>query len=153
MGDNDNCCTDIPFIVGDDEELGHGIFSSTEKKKAARGIILYTVFTEKSLTEISADRLDYAPEPKAVKLGDQRAAAMKPKGKKSFYGWAVLRASKASEDDRSVVDSREESNPYHANILLPIPDDACENDREAIRMFHARQLAERSDWRSRPQTI
>ena len=135
----------IPSTVEGAEELGHGIYTSSEKKRAARGEIPYSVFHERVKNEISVDRLTYAPDDVAESLGDQRAVGMGTN--RSFYGWAAIKASKAASSDRRVQASAlsDGSNPYHADILLP----DIVNDCKAIHEFHTQELAESACWKAR----
>ena len=136
----------IPNTVGDLEELGHEIFTSGEKRRAARGEVPHSVFHERIKTEISVDRLAYAPEQFAVALGDQRAAALG--SNRSFYGWVAIAASDAADSGRKVTASppRDGSNPYHADIELPEIVNVCNAKHE----FHTLELADRAYWKSRP---
>ncbi len=137
----------MPCSVEDHEDLGHRVFSSKQKKRAENGTIVPSVFMEDPPTEISTDRLTYAPEQKAVALGDEHAANLEPIGRRTFYGWAILLASKAAEQSRTVCATPTTDNPYHADIRLPENAVNC----EARQKFHARQLAERACWRPRPE--
>ena len=135
----------IPNTIGGAEELGHGIYTSSEKKRAARGEIPHSVFHERVKDEISVDRLTYAPDDVAESLGDQRAACMGTN--RSFYGWAAMKASKAASSDRRVQASplSDDSNPYHADISLPDIVNVCKAKHE----FHTQELAESACWKAR----
>lgn len=77
------------------ENLGWGVFSSKHSKRASRGRAPVNVFLEKKgKTEISVDRLDYAPGSVAVEIGDKAAKLRNA----SFYEWAVVLAETASSN-------------------------------------------------------
>lgn len=134
---------DIPHEIDQDENLGRGIFSSNQAKRARRAIPK-NVFLEKTgEIELSVDRLSIAPLQKAVENADTVAK----KRNRNFYGWAVLTTSDARKNGRKVVASPLDHNQYHSNILLP---QTAAEDKE-IQIVHAQQLADASDWKARPK--
>lgn len=132
----------VPSTIESSEELGRGIFSSNQAKRA-RNAIPKNVFLEKiGIAKLSVDRLSVAPLKDIAIIADE-AAMMRGR---SFYGWACLNASKACLDRRKVQASPTQNNPYHADIELP--EKAVEDKEE--QMSHAQQLADLSTWQSRP---
>ena len=134
----------VPDSIQSDELLGREVFTRRHKNRAENcGKIHLDVFLDVRVTELSVDRLQYAPDSEAVEIGD-RNAANRGSGR-TFYGWAVLTVVSASQDQRRVRPSPlpDGTNPYHADIVLP---------EDADPEFHARQLAECSCWRPHPST-
>ena len=69
-----------------------------------------------------------------IQLAEKKCAQS---GRK-FYGWAVLTAAEVSQNERTVVASPEDDNPYHADIVLP---EKVADDQIAINR-HAQELAD-----------
>ena len=133
----------IPDNIAPQEELGRGVFSSQEKKRAERSRISLQVFLEKEgETDISVDRLDYPTPQEAAAIGERAAVARD----RTFYGWAVVTAENAGTHQRQVRATPLQDNPYHADIVLP---DIASEDREEQKR-HAQELRDASRWRSRP---
>ena len=133
----------IPRHIRHEENLGRGVFSRSEYKRARSSRIRYYVFLEKQgVTEISVDRLDHAELAGAVAIANENADARGA----TFYGWAVVSAQRAAANGRWVRASPKPDNPHHADIVLP--DLAREARDEQIR--HAQELARSSSWRERP---
>lgn len=65
-----------------------------------------------------------------------------------FYGWAVIAAARARENGRKVEADPLLSNPYHANIVLPVP---FGPDVDDARFQHAQDLALKARFRPRPE--
>lgn len=133
-------------MVGDDiaaeENVGRGIFSKGQAKRAHRGRILINVFLEREgIAKLSVDRLDIVPYEKAIEIADKVAFSRNG----TFYGWAVISTKTAALNDRRVIASPQLDNPYHADIVLP--DQAVEDRDEQKR--HAQELADASSWRDR----
>lgn len=133
-----------PENIGQDEELGRGVFSRRRARRAQRSRVPADVFLEKEgEPKISVDRLSLAPMDKAVEIAED-VASNRPNA--TFCGWAFLTASSARENEREAVASPKENNPYHADIVLP---QAAVEDREEQKR-HALELADASSWRERP---
>ena len=133
----------LPDNIASEESLGRGVFSSRDSKRASRRRVPYRVFLERDgVIKISVDRLDFEPPNKMAVVADKVAAARR----RTFYGWAVLAAKQACEEERRLIADPQLDNPYHANIVLP--DFAGEDREEQVR--HAQQLADNSRWRERP---
>ena len=129
--------------IGEEENLGRGVFSSKNRNRARRVRVPYHVFLEREgIIEISVDRLDPAP------LAEAAAAAARIANDRdaTFYGWAVVVARNAGANRRHVRASAKPDNPYHADIVLP---DLAAEDREEQKR-HAQELADSSSWRERP---
>ena len=113
-------------------------------------MVTFRVFLESAGTlEISVDRLDWVDEEEATKISDNVAANRTYMFKRNvrFYGWAVVSSEDALRNGRLVNASPLESNPYHADIILP--ELAGEMRDEQIR--HAQELADVSRWRDRTE--
>ena len=129
--------------VRSQEELGRGVFSSKNAKRAKRSRIPAHVFLEKpGEPKISVDRLSVAPLDEVVKIAEGVAAARSA----TFYGWALVAAERIRKNERQVVAAPLPDNPYHADILLP---ESAAEDRE-IQQRHAQELADASRWQDRP---
>ena len=127
------------------EELGRGVFSSKNAKRAKRSRAPAHVFLEKlGEPKISVDRLSVAPLEEVVKIAERVAGVRGA----SFYGWAIVAAKRIRENCREVVATPLLDNPYHADILLP--DGAAEDREEQQR--HAQELADASRWQNGPNT-
>ena len=135
----------IPNNIAPEEDLGRGIFSRRNARRAERSRAPYNVFLEKvGQTDISVDRLSIAPEKEAVAIADNVGAARTPPA--DCYGWAVVTAEEARRSEREAIASPLNTNPYHADIRLP---DLTAEDREEQKR-HAQELADVSRWRERP---
>ena len=127
------------------EELGRGVFSSRNAKRAKRSRVPAYVFLEKlGEPKISVDRLSVAPLEEVVEIAERVAGARDA----SFYGWAIVAAKRIRENSREVVATPLPDNPYHADILLP--EGAAEDREEQQR--HAQELADASRWQDRLNT-
>ena len=133
----------VPIDISDQENLARGIFSKSIAKRAPRKIPK-TVFLEKrGKKNISVDRIDVASSIDIlVDLSDEIAKNRQG----PFCGWAVITAENASDNEREVLASPLQDNPYHADIILP---DAAVKEREEQKT-HAQQLADKATWRERP---
>ena len=130
----------IPPEVSEKEQLGRRIFSESDLKRVRRKkTSTYRLFLEKEgVKKLSVDRIEL-PSSKSVLIEICNKAAKERKAS-GFYGWAVITAEKASMDEREVVSSQLEENPYHADIVLP---DSAIKDRDEQKE-HAKKLAEKS---------
>ena len=134
-----------PESVGSNEELGRGIFSSRNARRAARRVPHHVFLERPGETDISVDRLSVAPPDEAVEIADSVGKARN----RTFYGWAVVVAEGAAGNGREVVASPIlNQNPYHADIVLPR---IASEDREEQKR-HAQELADVSRWRNRTRT-
>ena len=128
--------------IGLEEDLGRDVFSSNQAKRAGRGRVPFNVFLEREgEPRISVDRLDLASPGEAAEIADGVAAGRR----RTFYGWAVVKARIAILSGRQVTASPKLDNPYHADIVLP---EAVVDDREEQKR-HAQELADEADWRDR----
>lgn len=121
------------FLVRATEALGRVV----RKEKAARKVrrkIFPGVFYQRSVTEISVQRLDLAPE--VVSVGH----ALKTAADERFVGWVTILAGAAAQGGRSVVASPFPTNQYHADIVLQVDDEMAIKEQ-------AQKLADRSKWR------
>ena len=126
--------------IAPDEDLGRGVFSSKQARRARRSGVRASVFLERpGQLRISVDRLSVAPAETADEVAES-VAAMRGA---SFYGWAVVTADAASADGRQVLATPLPNNPYHADIVLPeLAAHNLQTQRE-----HAQKLADASRWR------
>ncbi len=88
---------------------------------------------------ISVDRMDHATRAEMVEL----AVARGLERDREFYGWAILTVADAETNGRTVEATPLESNPYHADICLNLPDDG---DRREWQKQHSVELAARAVW-------
>ena len=136
----------IPNNIAPEEDLGRGVFSSKEAKRARRSRVSLNAFLEKEgQTDISVDRLSIAPEKEAVAIADNVGAARN----RTFYGWAVVTAEESRRNGRKAIASPLNNNSYHADIRLPDP---VAEDREEQKQ-HAQELADASRWYERPNSL
>ena len=68
-------------------------------------------------------------------------------GGKVFQGWAILTVNDAEAEGRSVQETPIDSNPFHADIWLNLPDDG---DRRDMQKKHSVDLAARASWEDPP---
>ena len=95
---------------------------------------------------ISVDRMDHASRDEMAALARSRGQA-RDNGSAPFYGWAILTVAHADANGRTVQPSPLESNPYHADICLNLPDDT---DRRDKQKEHALDLAAHATWEESP---
>ena len=128
--------------IAPDEDLGRGVFSSKQARRARRSGVRLNVFLERpGQLKISVDRLSVAPVGAAESTAESVAAARGAR----FYGWAVITADTTSADGRRVLATPLPTNPYHADIVLP---ELAAHDLRTQRK-HAQQLADASRWHGR----
>ena len=131
----------------DEDLLGRGVFSSRQAQRARRRKILHNVFLEiEEIDYLSVDRLDHVADQVMAEIGD-RIAQGRGSGR-SFYGWATVNVTKASEDGRSVLATPQLDNIYHADIDLNVPPSFERRDRQ---IQHANTLAAAAEWREKPK--
>ena len=124
------------------EDLGRGVFSSRVASRSRRSVP-HTVFLERpGNATISVDRLSIAPRTEALDHAQDVAAQRA----RTFYGWAVVTATRAALSGRRVLATPQEDNPFHADIKLP---DSAEDERDD-QIQHAQELADAARWRSAP---
>lgn len=128
--------------VSADERLGRRAFEERIAKQAARGRNRHKLFLDKRSKSLSVDRMSKAPIERLRDIADQERAS---EGK-TVKGWAVVPAVVAARNGRTVLPDKTPSNPYHAEIILPLPD----GDEEDERTQHAHELAMDAEWVPRP---
>lgn len=135
----------IPQQVADEEDLGRGIFNSERAKRYAKGRpIAPKEFKEKADKRcLSVDRLSFCDSKKMCEIGDLNAENRN----QQFHGWAVIKASIAGQNGRSIRPAPIDYNPYHANIDIPI---SAEARQEEEWTEHSMQLALFATWKTRP---
>ena len=82
-------------------------------------------------------------------LAVARGQTRDPAGK-TFYGWAILTADDAASSGRTVEATPIESNPYHADICLNLPENS---DRRELQKQHSVDLAARAKWEEAPESV
>lgn len=147
--------------LADADRIGRGIFSSRQKKQAAKGEAPPGLFLDAaSPGEISVHRLTRRPgeipapgsglaaDEALAAMGDRDAAARSAKSgtTRTFYGWGELSAQDAAQNERRVRASPLPENQQHADIVLPAAAAADEEER----WEHAEELAACAVWRPRP---
>ena len=93
--------------------------------------------------------MDFATRQEMAMLAAARGQERGPDGK-TFYGWAILTADKAASNGRFVEASPVESNPYHADICLNVPDNP---DRRELQKQHSVELAAHAKWEEAPEPV
>ena len=132
-----------PNEITPEEELGRGVFSNSERRRAERlckvrpKVFLY----KQGVREISVVRLDNVSTEDLAEVGDKLAAERRG----PFYGWGVVDSKDAAKNGRQVGATPQADNPYHADIVLPAQ---AAEDYE-VQKRHAQQLADVSRWRDR----
>ena len=102
--------------IAPDEDLGRGVFSSKQARRARRSGVRLNVFLERpGQLRISVDRLSLAPMTVAGAMAESVAAARGAR----FHGWAAITADAAGANGRRVLPTPLPANPYHADIMLP----------------------------------
>ena len=129
--------TQVPMEIAPDEELGRRIRSSKHLSLPKH------LFMPPPGTRLSVDRLSIACDNDAMQELIQLAEKQCTESERKFYGWAVLTASEAGQDKRTVVASPQADNPYHADIVLP---EKVADDQIAINR-HAQELADAASLR------
>ena len=134
--------TKLPKNIDDNDSLGRAIFSSNDTRKAKNSKIRHNVFMEnKPEATISVDRFDFCPQEELINIQDQNAKKRSTEGtRRSFYGWARLKAINARKEERKVESNTVPENPYHAEIILPEP------HTKDHQIDHAHELAYYSNW-------
>jgi hypothetical protein len=95
---------EIPESIDPNEELGRGVSSSRIARRASRPnfqVPLNVFLPPRSESNISVDRLSVVQHDVAVTIADRRDRERDH----TFYGWAVISAAEASENERKVVAS------------------------------------------------
>ena len=148
--------------VADDEDLGRIVATKKDAQKARNKKLFRLFLVKPGERRLSVDRLGVAPLSDAVSNGERIARLKqmgivrttgKPSRNIGFRGWAVIsartvRSVECEVEATPIVGAPEESNPYHADIVLPV---RVETDNEE-RKHYAQYLAEAAVWRGRPSS-
>ena len=128
---------EAPDPISKTDKLGREERSQSGARRAFRQRLAPAsrFMSPKDSNEISVNRMDLAPIATMAELGRRNAL---PSGK-SFWGWYTLTAGDVEAIGCSVKPSPSDDNPYHADILIPVPFDA-EERRDAV-VEYARDLA------------
>ena len=142
----------VPADISEKENLGRIVVSQGQTRYTRRhSRSRINSFLEKGGQKaVSVDRLEVAPSENVLVANGEKVAAAraKPDGsRRTFYGWAVVKAENARGRGRDVISSPQPDNPYHADIILLGP--AVKDQEDQKR--HAQELADNSVWRERPQ--
>ena len=142
----------VPADISEKENLGRIVVSQGQTRYTHRhGRSRINAFLEKEGQKtISVDRLEVAPSEDVLVANGEKVAATRarPDGsRRTFYGWAVVKAENAGGRGKDVMSSPQPDNPYHADIVLPDP---AVKDREEQKR-RAQELADNSVWREHPQ--
>ena len=89
--------------------------------------------------------MDHAPLSVLATLSKQTGQNRTPP--RNFYGWAVMKVSDATANGRTVEATPTDTNIYHTDIILHLPDD---NERRDQQKQHANELAAHAQWREAP---
>ena len=93
--------------------------------------------------------MDFATRQEMAMLAVARGQTRDPAGK-TFYGWAILSADDAASNGKTVEATPIESNPYHADIRLNLPDNS---HRRELQKQHSVDLAARAKWEKAPESL
>ena len=85
--------------------------------------------------------MDKAPAATMAELGTRNAES----NGKSFWGWYIITAGDVERVGCNVSASPSEDNPYHADIIIPVPLDTEERRDTVIE--YARDLAYHAEFR------
>ena len=85
--------------------------------------------------------MGFAPDAKMAEIGLRNAAADKGK---DFWGWYILSDQDIKDAGCFVEPCPTEGNPYHANIIIPVPLD-LENRHIELRKY-ANKLSEHTEF-------
>ena len=90
--------------------------------------------------------MDHVSRTVLAELSKERGQNRNPP--KDFYGWAVVKASDAALNGRTVKATPDDTKKYHADIFLNLPDNDERRDRQTE---HAMELATHSKWQDAPE--
>lgn len=133
--------------LSDGERLGRSVLSSKQARRARRQEPVPEAFlVRKQDDRVSVDRMGHAGR------GDMAAIAIgraRERGRE-FRGWAILTAEDARANGRGVEATPVGANPFHADILLNLPEGLADPDRRDRQKQHAADLARRARWERAP---
>ena len=135
----------VPKNINDDDLLGRAVFSSKPAKRASRGNIDFNFFFHEKSNSLSVDRFGFCHKKELTDIQDKNARlrSLKELIRRSFYGWANVKAKIACRNRRTVQATPTEDNPYHADIYLL---EGIERDE---KIAQAKELASNAEWTSR----
>jgi len=133
-------------VLRDSENIGRSVFSGRAAKRARQGRVIPEIFLESlEADSISVDRMDHAPRTALAALSKQTGQNRTPP--RNFYGWAIMKVGDAASNGRTVKATPDDSNIYHADIFLDLPDD---HERRDGQRQHANELATLAEWLETP---
>ena len=94
-----------------------------------------------SSSELSINRMGFAPDAKMAAIGERNAYS---DNRKEFWGWHTLSAQDIKDAGCSVEPSPTPENPYHADIIIPVPPDLEKEKRHDELIKYARLLSDRT---------
>ena len=129
--------------IANSEKLGREEQSQSNAKRAFRRlktegkarVPVSKFMPPKNTNDVSVNRMDLAAVVTLAELGSRNAR----KAGKTFWGWYTLTAREIEEVGCTVKASPLDDNPFHADIVLPVPLDA--EDRKDDLTEYARDLA------------
>lgn len=140
--------------INDSERLGRQVSDGSKAKKAAGGKFTPKIFMPNSKGDrvVSLDRLDMAPLLNVAKIAFAHATAIR----KTFYGWANVRARFVRENGRTVEHVPELGNEYHSEVYYPLK--TCGKNLTELQLKqwneeakeHAIDLALSAEWQPWP---
>ena len=130
------------------ESLGWSVYSRRSAKKGGRARPIPEAFPVRVDDDrISVDRMDHAQHSELARIAAVRGRERDGDGR-DFQGWAILTASDAAANGRSVEASPLPENPYHVDSCLNLSDSG---ERREAQKEHALDLAARASWEDCPR--
>jgi len=137
-----------PEPITDDERLGRQGWSGKQAKKILRRLkcgkpadVPVSAFEPKTgCNDISADRMDLASQDELAELAEKNTT----RANQTFRGWYTLTARDVTEAGCRANPTLSCKNPYHADIVFPVPLDA--DDRKNKIRNYAWKLALRAQY-------
>ena len=152
----------ISCVVGCDEDVGHGVVSSSVheacKRSKVRRMMLNHVKGNGKFRKISTDRLTLAEAEADLQFLNESADCREKHPKRWFQGWAVFNvADILKKHEFRVIGSvlrdhpRCPDNRYHADIILP--EDSVKGQNWVEYVSDLTNDKELWTWKSRPTGI
>ena len=131
--------------INDDDLLGRAVFSSGPARRASRGNVDFRIFFHEKDNSLSVDRFGFCQIKELTNIQDRNAGlrSLATSIRRSFYGWASVKARIARRNSRAIQAAPTKDNLYHADINLP------ESIKRDEKITHAKELASNSEWISR----
>jgi hypothetical protein len=136
---------DVPADLQPSDPLGRHVTSRKDAAKARRRIRPHHFVPKLNSDRLSVDRLDHQPNETMANI----AARVTRASGKPFCGWIVVSVEAARHMNRRVEVTPLLDNPYHADIVLPVPYSIDPDERNIVRR-HALNLALSAEFRPTP---